>query len=88
MHFKNLIVVIVFNLNFLKKNSIDLSIILFHGCLVLILGHVLNDSCFQESFLPQSYGAFKQRDISETIDFFDMICRTIDVSPLTHNRNP
>ena len=25
-----------------------------------------------ESFFPQSYGTIKQRDMSETIDFFDM----------------
>ena len=30
----------------------------------------------QESFCPQSYGTFKQRDNSEINDFFDMVYRT------------
>ena len=29
-----------------------------------------------ELFFPQSYGTSKQRDISETNDFFDMVYRT------------
>ena len=27
----------------------------------------------QQTFFPQSYGTFKQRDILETIDFFDIV---------------
>ena len=33
-----------------------------------------------ESFFPQSYGTFEQRNISTTIDFFDMAHGTKNVS--------
>ena len=38
----------------------------------------------QGSFLTQSNGTFKPPDISETIEFFDMVYRTMNVSKLDH----
>ena len=42
----------------------------------------------QESIFPPSYGIFKQRNVSETIDFCNMIYGTKNVSFWTLNQYP
>ena len=40
---------------------------------IIASGAERSEANSQESFSPKLFGIFKKRDISETIDFFDMV---------------
>ena len=58
------------------------------SCLPCCLYCERHGASLQESFFPQSYLTFKQRNISENIDFFVMVCITKYVSFSPYNRFP